>query len=156
MKKILLTLVALLTAGVATALASNALVVHMKSGETQTYVLLDEEPTIGFAGDSIVITAKSAEARYAMADVDFFNYDANAVTAIDGVSGQNGMTRSGNSLVFNGLPAGSPVLVYAMGGQLSIKAKADEQGHAEVSLSSLPAGVYIVRAHNVSAKITKR
>lgn len=157
MKRSILMILALLVAGVTTALASNALVVHMKSGETHTYVLLDEEPTIAFSGDNIVITARSAEATYAMSDVDFFNYENNAATSITGVGdGEKGMHRSGNTLIFDGLPAGSSVLVFTLGGQLNIKVKADDNGHAEVDLQSLPEGVYIVKAHNVSTKIAKK
>lgn len=156
MKKAILSLVVLLMAGVATAMANNALVIHLNSGETHTYVLLDEEPTISFSGDSIFVTAKSTDATYAMADVDYFNYEAKTVDVIANAGAGNGMSRQGNALVFNGLPAGSKVEVFATGGQLCSVVTADAQGHAEVSLSALPNGVYLIKAHNISTKITKK
>lgn len=155
MKKMLLFVVSCLLLGATTAIAGNVLVVHLMSGETYNYVLLNEEPTISFSGDKIVITTSTAEHQFAMEAVKYFNYENKSTTGIGDVSA-DGMRYTGDRIVFSGLPANCPIYIYGTGGQLHLKTAADAQGNAVVELSSLSTGVYIVKANNISTKITKK
>ena len=75
MKRMLLSAISCLLLG--TAMASNVLVLHLKDGSSQSYVLLTDEPRISVVGDNIVVTTNTTESSYAMTDVSYFNYDFN-------------------------------------------------------------------------------
>ena len=64
MKKKVLSVVGLLLMGAATAMASNTLVLHLASGQTQRFVLLNEQPTISFTGDDVVVKTSTSEMVY--------------------------------------------------------------------------------------------
>lgn len=154
MKKTLLSVVGLFLMGAATSQASNTLVLHLSSGQTQRFVLLSEEPTISFNGDNIVVKTSSSEMTYAMTDVKFFNYETET-TGIETAQG-SGMKILSDRIVYDGLPVGSKVQVYDTSGLLCGSATVDEAGHAEVSIAKYAAGVYMVNANNVSTKFTKK
>ena len=154
MKKMFLSVVGLLLMGAATAMASNTLVLHLASGQTQRFVLLNEQPTISFTGDDVVVKTSTSEMVYAMTDVKFFNYETVA-TAIEGTQA-DGLKIDGDRIVYDGLPAGCKVQVYDVAGHVCGSAVADESGHAVVSIVKFSAGVYMVNANNVSTKFTKK
>ena len=156
MKKFILSIVSLFLLGTATAMASNVLVIHLTSGETYRYILLEETPTISFQGDQIVVEASSGDVSFNMQAVTFFNYETQDATGIEEEISQEGMQMNGDRLAFNGLPAGCPIYIYGVGGQLYLKMTADADGSAVVDLTSLNKGVYIVRANEISTKITKK
>ena len=66
------------------------------------------------------------------------------------------MNLTGDQLALSGLPAGSDIYIYGVGGQLFMETKADDEGNAVIDLTSLNTGVYIVKANNISTKITKK
>lgn len=156
MKKFILSIVSLFLLGTATAMASNVLVIHLTSGETYRYILLEETPTISFQGDQIVVEASSGDVSFNMQAVTFFNYETQDATGIEEEISQEGMQMNGDRLAFNGLPAGCPIYIYGVGGQLYLKMAADADGNAVVDLTSLNKGVYIVKANEISTKITKK
>ena len=156
MKKFILSIVSLFLLGTATAMASNVLVIHLTSGETYRYILLEETPTISFQGDQIVVEASSGDVSFNMQAVTFFNYETQDATGIEEEISQEGMQMNGDRLAFNGLPAGCPIYIYGVGGQLYLKMTADADGSAVVDLTSLNKGVYIVKANEISTKITKK
>ena len=59
-------------------------------------------------------------------------------------------------LVISQMKANSTVNVYSMDGKLVSQLTAQRAGTYRLSLSSLPAGVYLVKADNITYKITKR
>lgn len=159
MKKFILSIVGLFLFGAATVMAQNVLVIHLKDGSDRRYILLDEEPVITFTSDKIVITSErnSTELGLAMADVSYFNYDGgNGTTRIEETVVPGGMNLTGDQLALSGLPAGSDIYIYGVGGQLFMETKADDEGNAVIDLTSLNTGVYIVKANNISTKITKK
>jgi len=154
MKKKILSVVGLLLMGAATAVASNTLVLHLASGQTQRFVLLSEQPSISFNGDNIVVKTSTTEMVYTMTDVKFFNYETET-TGINGTQAE-GMKVDGDRIVYDGLPAGTKVQVFDVAGHLCGSATADEAGHAVVNIAKFSAGVYMVNANNVSTKFTKK
>lgn len=158
MKKFILSIVGLFLFGAATVMAQNVLVIHLTNGSEERLVLLDEEPVITFSGEKILISknSSSTELELSMAAVNYFNYEGNGATRIEGTITPDGMSFTGDHISFSGLPAGSDVFIYGVGGQLFKATKADEEGNAFIDLTSMSTGVYIVKANNISTKITKK
>jgi hypothetical protein len=156
MKKFILSIVSLFLLGTATAIASNVLVIHLTDGTSYSYILLEEKPVINFQGDRILVTTSTTEHSFYMEAVTYFNYVTQDATGIEEEISQEGMQMNGDRIVFNGLPAGCPIYIYGVGGQLYLKMTADADGSAVVDLTSLNKGVYIVKANEISTKITKK
>jgi len=159
MKKFILSIVGLFLFGAATVMAQNVLVIHLTNGSEERLILLDEEPVITFSGDKIMISKKSSstELELSMAAVNYFNYEGGSgTTSIEGTTTPDGMIFTGDHISFSGLPAGSDVFIYGVGGQLFMSTKADDEGNAYIDLTSLNTGVYIVKANNITTKITKK
>jgi len=64
--------------------------------------------------------------------------------------------RQSDRVIFTGCAPKSAIRIHSIGGQLVDTQWADENGRAEVSISGLTAGIYIVKADNVTIKIAKR
>ena len=156
MKKFFLSIVSLFLLGAATTMASNVLVIQLTNGLSERFVLLNEQPTISFSGDKIVVNTSTSEHEYAMAAVNYFYYESAGTTDIEETVTPGGMNFMGDHIALSGLPAGSDVCIYGVGGQLYLKTVADADGNATIDLTSLLRGVYIVKANNISTKIAKK
>ena len=159
MKKFILSIVGLFFIGAATVMAQNVLVIHLTNGSEERLTLLDEEPIITFKEEKILISKRTSplEVELSMAAVNYFNYEGNSgTTRIEETVNPGGVNFTGDQLSINGLPAGSDVYIYGVGGQLFMETKADDEGNAVIDLTSLNTGVYIVKANNISTKITKK
>jgi hypothetical protein len=142
----------LASAGVA--MAQNVLTVHLGNNEAVEFALSDE-PNVTATGDSVVIKSRSVEVAYAMADIAYLDY-SNSTTGLNTTkSGESDIQRIGNTLIMHGQNAGEAVNVYTIDGKLVNSVKVDAQGKAVVSLETLAAGVYVVKANGKSTKIAK-
>jgi sugar lactone lactonase YvrE len=64
--------------------------------------------------------------------------------------------QEGDVLVISQVKAGATVSVYALDGKLIRQLTAPHAGTYRLNLSELPAGLYLVKADNVTYKIVKR
>ena len=89
-----------------------------------------------------------------------FLYTKRSLVGIDDLEAQTDPTaidyQQDGTLVISQLRAGAGVGVYGMDGKLVQQLKARHAGTYRLSLSSLPKGVYIVKADNITYKIMKR
>lgn len=60
----------------------------------------------------------------------------------------------GKTVVVSGMAAGSRMAVYTLAGVPALSAVADSEGRAEISLSGMPAGVYLLSGGGLKCKIT--
>lgn len=162
-KKLLITLLMLCVAVATQADAptdecSSALVVTTKNGMQTTFVLLQEEPMVKFEGQNLVVTTSQGVVNFALTDVQRFNYVNLPATGIQEVekTTQTDVSYEDGTLLLSQLKAGAQVGVYTMEGKLVHQLKPRHSGTFRVNLSSLPNGVYIVKADTLTYKIIKR
>ena len=62
----------------------------------------------------------------------------------------------GDVLVISQLKANATANIYALDGKLIRQLKPQRAGTYRINLSELPSGLYLVKADNVTYKITKR
>jgi len=153
-RTLLSTLLLLATAVSANAQAQQALVVEMRNGDKASFAFADT-PTLRFVGDSLVVNAHMYQIAYAADKVQRYTF---GTTEADGISSPatDGKVVYGDNLTLNLGEADATVYVYASDGKTAVSATANEQGTANIPLSSLPAGVYIVKSGDFSTKILKR
>jgi hypothetical protein len=85
-----------------------------------------------------------------------FAYDAKSATGIDEIVEEPvAISQEGDVLVISQVKAGATVSVYALDGKLVRQLKPQRSGTYRLNLSELPSGLYIVKADNITYKITK-
>lgn len=134
----------------------NALIVHLKNG-AQTTFLLNEKPKISFEGTDLKIMSEKSETSVPLADVLRFTYDKQDVNGItEREVGSTEISFDEGVLVVSQLKKGSTVNIFTADGKLLRQLKARQTGTYRLDLSTLHDGVYIIKADNVTYKVTKR
>ena len=123
----------------------------------KTYYELAELPKTTFTKHDIVITAGDVSVTYPRREVLRYTYETD-VTGIVSVT-HSGIVRvgqQGDDLMFQNLPAGSQIRMFAADGKHVATITADGGSAVRVSLSAYPSGVYIVKANDATYKVIRR
>jgi len=160
--KVKFTILSLLLALVATTMRAadkqNTLIVLTKDNVLHQFVLADK-PKVSFEGTQLKVTCEkaSASASFNLSDIIRFTYAGKDASGIDEMTvNPTEISMEEGVLVISQMKANSTVNVYSMDGKLVRQLTAQRAGTYRLSLSSLPAGVYIVKADTITYKITKR
>ena len=134
----------------------NTLVVKMKNG-AETAFFLKDKPNVTFEGTNLKVVSEKTTTTFALADVLRFTYVKRDPSGIDQqVINPTEISYEDGVLVISQIKAGASVGVYALDGKLVRQLKAQRSGTYRLSLSELPTGLYLVKADNVTYKITKQ
>ena len=134
----------------------QTLIVQLKDG-SQTAFFLKDKPQVTFDGPNLKVTSTAGDTSFALSDVLRFTYAKKDPTGIsETVTDPTGVNFQGDVLVISQLKANGDVNVYALDGKLLRQLKASHAGTYRLNLSELPAGLYLVKADNVTYKIVKR
>jgi len=134
----------------------ETLIIQMKNGSENTFFLKDK-PKVTFEGVNLKVSATTGDVSFALADVLRFTYDKRSTTGInEQVTTPTGVAFEGDVLVISQLKANATASIYALDGKLIRQLKPHRTGTYRISLSGLPTGLYLVKADNVTYKITKR
>lgn len=152
MKKSLLTLLVALGIAATASAADDALNLTMKDGTVHSF-LLAEKPVITMGEGKLNVATDNATATYNLYDVD--QYTFGTPTGIKGISAADNISLGGDNIVFGGLKAKNVTVCTLDGSRVNATVAATANA-TSVSLSSLPSGVYIVKADNIAIKINKK
>lgn len=161
MKKILLTFACFLFLFSAHAGERSVLSVLMKDG-TNVCFYLSEQPVVRFVGGDVKIVSTAQEATVLRTLVDHFKFLDKMPTDIDNPEvGDNEFTRDNveirdNAVSVSGLLAQGVVRLFSIKGQLLASVVADDNGRADLSLESLPVGIYLIHYNEATIKFIKR
>jgi hypothetical protein len=132
--------------------------VWKSNGQILTINLADE-PRTTYSDGNLVITSTKGTVMLPLEKVKRYTYEIveNVVTDID----ENKALRAdfssdGETLTLSGLKPNTVIYLYNVAGQLLRTINSGNQSKVAVSISHLPVGVYIVKANDVTYKITKR
>lgn len=156
MKKLLFLLILLLALPIGMlADNQNTLIVKTKDG-AQTAFVLQDKPRVTFEGTDLKVVSDKETVAFALADVLRFEYVKKDALGIDeDVVDPTGVSYQGGVLVISQLRQGASVAVYTLDGKLLRQLTASHSGTYRLNLSELPTGLYLVKADNVTYKITK-
>ncbi len=151
--KSLMLLCFLLFSLVSYASGDAASVTVKQKGGNKTVLELSANPVITFEEEEMVVTTDFTRIMIPLDDI--VEYTVNEVASgIKGVSVapqfQNGR------VVLHDIPQGTSIGVYTMEGKLVMRQVADATASAEISISSLPKGVYIISVSGKSFKIINK
>lgn len=134
----------------------------LRSGEKVSFSFA-EKPVIALSDDNLSVSVCGVErVSYAYADVQRVVVADDVVSAIDNVVANDKRQHvvfsfSASTLNVSGLAANESIALYATDGKLMLSEKANAEGKAAMSLSSLQQGIYVVRTQNsISYKLFKK
>ena len=138
--------------------SGTTLMVTTKDGTVTTFELTDR-PKAKFEGKHLHIVSAKADVTYALADVLRFTY-ARSVVGIEERSADTdadiSYQQADGTLVLSQMPANATVAVYTLDGKSVKTLTTTHAGTFRLNLSSLPNGVYIVKAGTITYKLLKR
>ena len=131
-----------------------ALVIE-KTDASQIEFQLDEMPKLTVVNGDLVVNSKGAITRVPLTTIARLVYKSNELSGIEAPATTKRYTRQGDRLVLQSLPAGTAVNLYTVDGQLVNSYKANGNSPVVLSLTTLPAGIYVVETNNLTFKIQK-
>lgn len=155
MKKTLLSIALAIgfAASASASAADEALCLKMKDGTVHSF-LLNEKPIITMGDGKLNVATDMTTATYSLYDVREYVFGT-ASTAINGVSTSADFSRNGDNIVFHGVDAKN-VAIYTANGAAVNAAVVNDGTDTTVSMTSLPGGVYIIKASGISIKVNKK
>ena len=137
---------------------NSACLVVWRSETQKDYYVLTEKPKITMSNGDFILTTTNTTVTYKFEDVLKFTLEDNSTTAIESVQvmAEPNVERQSDRVIFTGCAPKSAIRIYSIGGQIMDTQWTDDNGRAEVSISGLTTGVYVVKADNVTIKIAKR
>jgi len=161
MKVRLITLSLLFTFAVSAMWAEGkvATLVVLTKDNVKHQIVLGDKPQVTFEGTSLKVTCEkaSSSATFNLADVIRFTYEGLDTSGINELTDEPmGVNYQDGTLIISQLKKGATVGVYSLDGKLVRQLMAHRAGTYRLSLSSLPTGVYLVKADNVNYKIAKQ
>lgn len=143
----------------AAAASGLAVVVQLAGDGGRMIIDLGDSPQLSLRGDSITISSsRGAAATMSVEAIARISLE-DATVGISPTSGAPAPSvnaRDGGTIALEHFPAGTPVAIYGTAGETLAKARTDARGNAQISAASLPKGIYIVKAGNVTLKFEKR
>ena len=136
----------------------NMLMVYTKDGTATSFVLMDK-PKVNFEGKNLHIVSRKADVTYAIADVLRFTYVRGTHIGIEDQADEYSAIsyqEDDGTLVLSQMKANASVCVYTLDGKLVKELTTQHAGTFRLNLSTLPQGVYIVKADTLTYKLLKR
>lgn len=135
----------LLLPGFAMAQTFEALSFKLVNGETRTFAFV-EKPVITFVDNYIRVTTTTESVMLVRSEVDSYCFvsEAEGINAPE-LSGLQVRRVSNDLLRVEGAPADCVVSVWSVGGAACLTLRCNDGGSADVDLTNLVAGAYVVR-----------
>ncbi|MCQ2223506.1 MAG: T9SS type A sorting domain-containing protein [Bacteroidaceae bacterium] len=138
----------------AIACAQNAIAIHQKNGQVAKFAFADK-PEITYAGNDLLMTTSKTSVRYAMADLQKLTFDGSFTVDVEEVKADVLFSFESNGIRINGEKPGTPFYVFDMKGSKVYQGVIDAEGRADIRMSQLPAGIYVVKTQSTSFKVKK-
>ena len=132
---------------------TQQLVVWHKNGEKVRFNLT-EEPRTTFEGGQLVITTSKGTTYYQLSNIQRYTFEGIS-SGIEAVTRDLTFGQTADGAVLNNVEAGTVVRLYDTAGML-LEEKTSDGSPISFSLSSRPAGVYVVSLKDKNFKISKR
>ena len=162
MKKTFTLLLALFAFSLSVFAGNPGVTFLLRSGQKVSFSFA-EKPVVALSDANLSVSVGGVErVSYAYAEVQRVVVVDDVVSAIDNVLANDKSQHivfsvSANALNVSGLAANESIALYATDGKLMLSEKANTEGKAAISLSSLQQGIYVVRTQSgISYKFFKK
>ena len=133
----------------------ETLIVKLKDG-SETAFFLKDKPQVTFEGTDLKVASQNGDTTFPLADVLRFTYALKDTSGInETVDRKTSVSFEDDVLVISEIKAGNMVSIYSLDGKLLNQLTPQHTGTYRLNLSELPSGLYLVKAGNITYKITK-
>ena len=136
----------------------SGVIIELTSGG-KVEIAIASNPQITYDGTTIRLSSSTIKTVYTPADIAkvYVGEVDSSVSAISTVEATKGtMVVDGGFIRLSGFAVGTTVNVFTLGGVQTNSFKTDSNGSLNMSLTSLPKGVSIIKTNNESIKITRQ
>ncbi len=144
-----------LTATLASQADERVLKVWQANGQVLTISLADE-PRTTYKDGNLVITSTKTSVTLPLEQVRRYTYETVSTGIVEPKVVHATISKDGETLTLTGLKPGTTLQLYNVAGQLLRTLTSGSQSKTVVTVSNLPSGVYVVKANDVTYKITKQ
>ena len=144
-----------LTVSVAAHADDRVLKVWQSDGQVLAISLADE-PRTTYSDGNLIITSAKSTVTLPLEKVRRYTYESAASGIDETKTVRAAFSKDGETLTLTGLKPGTAIYLYNVAGQLLRTINSGDQPKVVVSVSHLPAGVYVVKSNDVTYKITTR
>ena len=137
-----------------TMLANEGTLVLWHADGTKTNIELSQLPQIQFENGKVLVTSSILNMEYDANEILRFTYEeatSEDAGLVDGIA-----SVQGDRMVFHGVKSADKVSVYSVNGTRVPVSLSSANGKCSLSLSSIPAGVYILKVNGKTSKFTKK
>ena len=134
---------------------AQRLVIWQKDGSKVSFNL-DEQPKTTFTADNLVITTATSTLNYPLVKVQRYTYEGGTLSVHELKSEGIVISHEGDNIIAKGLAIGSTVAIYRIDGTQLLTKCSDASDRVMLSLGSLPSGVYMIKAGEITYKFLKR
>jgi hypothetical protein len=153
MKKILLLLLVFSTVSVTYA-DDWILQIWQNDGNVMN-INLNDEPVTTYSEGNLLIRTKNSSITYPLEKVKKYTFVSSSdIQEINGMGAS--FSQDGETLIFRNLKENTNIEIFTVSGQVVKKINNGKHSKATVSVSNLPIGVYVIKANDLTFKITKR
>ena len=153
MKKILLLLLVFSTVSVTYA-DDWILQIWQNDGNVMN-INLNDEPVTTYSEGNLLIRTKNSSITYPLEKVKKYTFVSSSdIQEINGMDAS--FSQDGETLIFRNLKENTNIEIFTVSGQVVKKINNGKHSKATVSVSNLPIGVYVIKANDLTFKITKR
>lgn len=126
----------------------KALIIENKDGSKTAFVL-SEKPEITFADNVLRVNMKGKNVDFEISDVKQFYFN-NAATDIAVLKADDAkiVYQSDDRIIIEGINSNAPIQLYAVNGTKIVGRVSTSEDRAEVSIVSLPKGIYLINISN--------
>ena len=134
---------------------AKRLVIWQKDGSKVSYEL-DDQPRTTFTTDELVITTATATISLLLPQIQRYTYEDVETNVRDVRKDGITISHKGDDIIVRGLAKGKTVTVYGVDGRQLLAKQSDGSGRLILSLSKVSAGVYMIKADEITYKFSKR
>lgn len=133
--------------------AQNLILWHADG--TTTEVELYTQPQVKFEKEKVLVTSSIINIEYDKSDILRFTYRGKETVLNSPKTKNSGIEQKDGQIIIHDIKSTDRIAIYKANGirlpiQLSI-----QDGSAILSLSSIPAGIYLLSVNNLTSKFTK-
>lgn len=131
----------------------NCLKVSLQDG-SHVNIFMSDDLRVRFTETHLVATGSNADVSVDRSSIFSFDHVYDKSGAVGDVLAEQTARFTGDTMQFDSLPEGSVITVFDTRGAAVMSQIAS--GSHELSLGSLPSGVYVITVNNMSYKVTVR
>lgn len=133
----------------------NALEVNLKDGSAVIFPL-GNSPVIKTSGNQLNVESSDESITIPFSDLESYSFTDDMNSGVSSAESDSERALVNGHILFSGLTDSEPICVYSADGMLRLQTKAYSDGTADIDITVLPQGAYVVTTLSSTFKFMNR